>query len=150
MRDFEILAERYPREFVEQTGGNLAAMARELFVEKTATDVVCLEGLKVHCRILVDDLAGPDPSPVLRLAVEVALFCYLEHWVLTEDFSRRPPNQENRDQARRREAAFNRYVKSLRFVEAVRRTPRIGRSPARVLDVTPFPLEGSNDFDAVS
>ena len=86
MRDFEILAERYPREFVEQTGGNLAAMARELFVEKTATDVVCLEGLKVHCRILVSDLAGPDPSPVLRLAVEAALFCYLEHWVLTEDF----------------------------------------------------------------
>jgi hypothetical protein len=72
MRDFRTLAERYPREFVEPIGGNLAAMARELFVEKTANDVVCLEGLKVHCRTLVDDLAGPDPSPVLRLAVEAA------------------------------------------------------------------------------
>jgi|GEM_PF-4729097 len=47
-------------------------MARELFVEKTADDVVCLEGLKVRCRTLVEDLAGSDPSPVLRLAVEAA------------------------------------------------------------------------------
>ena len=100
MRDFETLAKRYPREFVEETGGNLAAMARELFVEKTADDVVCLEGLKVHCRTIADDLAGSDPSPVLRLAVEAALFCYLEHWVLTENYARRPPTQENRDQAR--------------------------------------------------
>jgi len=72
MRDFETLAERYPREFVEETGGDLAAIARELFVEKTADDVVCLEGLKVRCRTLVEDLAGSDPSPVLRLAVEAA------------------------------------------------------------------------------
>jgi hypothetical protein len=61
-----LIASRFP------LGGNLAAMARELFVENTATDVVCLEGLKVHCRTLVDDLAGRDPSPVLRLAVEMA------------------------------------------------------------------------------
>jgi hypothetical protein len=47
-------------------------MARELFVEKTADDVVCLEGLKVRCRTLVEDLAGSDPSPVLRLAIEAA------------------------------------------------------------------------------
>ena len=53
------LARRHPREFVEETGGDLAEQTREAIIDSMRLPASAREGVKARARMIRDELAGP-------------------------------------------------------------------------------------------
>jgi len=109
---------------VETATLELAELAEFAF-----TMAVCKKSAKTHdalvakLRALRAELAGPDPSPALRLAVEAAALCWADRWFL-ELAAATKPLETSPALDRRRSWSQRRFLQALTTVERIRRLSR--------------------------
>jgi hypothetical protein len=118
------LGEEHPETLVEEAHGDLGKVIEGFFLAnqfRVAPSLIA--GVEAKLRLLRAELAGPDPTPALRLAVEAAAYRWLDHWSLEISVATRPgtacPALD-----RRRNWAHRRYLQALAAVERIRRLTR--------------------------
>jgi len=123
--EFRSLARKYPQEFIEECGGDLAQQARETVLERAFPQCrVAQEGLAVKLRVLRDELAGPKPSAVEWHLADAAALAWADYHRCVIDRE----NVTGRDDWRlwsyydqRLDRAHKRFIRSLKALAAVRK-----------------------------
>jgi hypothetical protein len=124
-----ILAKEHPRFAAAVVRCDLPRRARELFAknlfEGREEDRAETDGLIAQMALRVRDLAGPSPSPALRLAAEAAGIEWAHFWLIML-FATARDNlcNEHPRFTQRRTAALKRFMYSLRTVEQIRALER--------------------------
>ena len=102
----------------------LAELAEFVFAQAVSNkSAKTRDKLTAKLRALRAELAGPDPSPALRLAVEAAAICWADRWVL-ELRAAQHPLGTSAALDRRRTWSQRRFSQALQTVEKVRRLAR--------------------------
>lgn len=91
------------------------------------------DALTAKLEALRAELAGPDPSPALRLAVEAAALCWADRWVV-ELAAASDPLGTSPALDRRRGWSQRRFSQALTTVERIRRLTR-PRSPRVAIQI---------------
>lgn len=121
------LFDRDPDRLIRLGGGDVAASVKALLVEKAAgaKEIFTKEAIARHLERMLDELAGPSPTPIERLLAERAALCWIElHGLDAQVVRRRSEEHTGRpiealDRARDR--AQRRYLAALRSLAQVRR-----------------------------
>jgi hypothetical protein len=118
------LGEEHPEALVDRAHGDLARAIEGHFLDQVFSKARSLEaGVEAKLRLLRAELAGSNPPPALRLAVEAAAYRWLDHWII-EMQAASSPGTASAALDRRRNWAHRRYLQALAAVERIRRLTR--------------------------
>lgn len=79
----QALARDFPDAFESEVKFDVVRLGRSILADKASADDTKLrDDLLARMQLVSADLAGPNPSPALRLCAEVASFAWAETWLL--------------------------------------------------------------------
>jgi hypothetical protein len=107
------LAQAHPALVVEETAADLEWAARSVFASKNLKDAEFVLGHETQMDRLYRDLAGPDPSPALKLVVRMVQFAWSEHWMHSTIAAAREQSSSPME-LRRQNAAQRRFVTAIK------------------------------------
>jgi hypothetical protein len=107
------MAGDFPELVVEETAADLEWAAKTTFLSRNLKDAEFVLGAETKLELLRRDLAGPGPSPALKLVVEVVVFAWLEHWALSTVAAARLQSSSPME-LRRQNAAQRRYLTAIK------------------------------------
>ena len=109
---------------VDLMGGDLARQAEYALIKQAAGDNVAFEqALKRKLKLLRDELAGPNPSPLERLLVERVVACWLQvqHADVLHAQAENLALEWGDYYQRRMDRAHRRYLSALKTLALVRK-----------------------------
>jgi hypothetical protein len=122
LAELAAMAEQWPEAVAAFTAADLAWAARVTLADRAAGkggDIAV--GIEAKLALLAEELGGRSPRPALRLAVEVACFCWAEHWQLAAVAAGNGVAAATPASSARRSAAQRRFLVSLKAVEQIKR-----------------------------
>jgi hypothetical protein len=145
VRELRRLGSLHPDELVIELGPYLDRMAVHGGAMGVFEREKCREDLVAHVALLVDELAGDNPSPARQLCAQVAALASAEHWYLSMQAGSKGfwTDQGNPVVIRRRNGAQRRFLSALKAFAQIEAAER--KRP-RMIDASwrPRQLEQSN------